>query len=237
MEELNTVLWLENFAGLLVSQFWVVLHQSFCVDIFVWYEYFSDSVHTQETEENVMFVRFYTNSRYPNNGLSAKVKIGKKDSLAEILFGIDLDLQCSMYFHVKVNKWTIVNCLGVCGGTRYLGKTGSVDIQSPDYPGHYRSNVDCLWSIRGPVGHYLTFTLVHLDLPNMFDCSSTDYLQVQEDNVTTPVLATWCGDMTRGPARVDSFGNNVRLLFHSDGNQQDKTGFVVRVNASIEGRV
>ena len=51
-----------------------------------------------------MFVRFYTNSRYPNNALSAKVKIGKKDSLAEILFGIDLDLQCSMYFHVKVNK-------------------------------------------------------------------------------------------------------------------------------------
>ena len=75
------------------------------------------------------------------------------------------------------------------------------------------------------MGHYLTFTLVHLDLPNMFDCSSTDYLQVQEDNVTTPVLATWCGDMTRGPARVDSFGSNVRLLFHSDGNRRGMGGF------------
>ena len=49
-----------------------------------------------------MFVRFFTNSRYPNNGLKARVKIG------------------------------------VCGGTRYLGKTGSVEIMSPAYPGHYR---------------------------------------------------------------------------------------------------
>ena len=64
---------------------------------------FSDAIHTQESSDNVMFVRFYTNSRYPNNGLKAKVKIG------------------------------------VCGGTRYLGsKLDSVEIKSPDYPGHYR---------------------------------------------------------------------------------------------------
>ena len=54
------------------------------------------------------------------------------------------------------NKNTYVS--GVCGGTRYLGKTGSVTLRSPDYPGHYRDNVDCVWSIRGPPGHYLTFT-------------------------------------------------------------------------------
>ena len=53
--------------------------------------------------------------------------------------------------------------------------------------------------------------------------------------MTTPVLGTFCGQ-TR-PATLDSFGSNVRLLFHSDGNQQDKTGFVIRVTASIEGKV
>ena len=84
------------------------------------------------------------------------------------------------------------------------------------------------------MGHYLTFTLVHLDLPNMFDCSSTDYLQVQEDNVTTPVLATWCGDMTRGPARVDSFGNNVRLLFHSDGNDDHSAMNSIKENVQVK---
>ena len=42
--------------------------------------------------------------------------------------------------------------IGVCGGTRYLGKQGSVTIKSPDYPGHYRKNVDCEWTVRGPPG-------------------------------------------------------------------------------------
>ena len=58
-------------------------------------------------------------------------------------------------------------------------------------------------------------------------------LLFQEDNVTTPVLGTFCGNTI--PANLDTFGSNVRLLFHSDGNQQDKNGFLIRVNASIEG--
>ena len=59
-------------------------------------------------------------------------------------------------------------------------------------------------------------------------------MQVQEDNVTTPVLGTFCGQNSL--PTLDSFGSNVRLVFHSDGNQQDLTGFVVRVTASIEGK-
>lgn len=155
-----------------------------------------ETPHTQETQDNVMYVRFFTGSRYPNNGFKATVKIG------------------------------------VCGGTRYLTKRGSVDIKSPDYPSHYPTNTDCLWTIQGPAGHYLSFSFVSLDLPNMRDCSGGDYVQVQEDNVTTPILATLCGQTV--PPTLDTFGNNVRLLFHSDGNQQDMTGFVVRVTASIE---
>ena len=72
-----------------------------------------------------------------------------------------------------------------------------------------------------------------MDLPNMMDCTGSDYLQIQEDNVTTPVLGTFCGSGSR--PSVDSFGSNARVVFHSDGNQQDKNGFVLRVNASIEG--
>ena len=141
----------------------------------------------------------------------------------------------------------------MCGGTRYLNKRSSVEIRSPDYPGHYRSvsrvpcpvsrvtcprccrsNVDCVWSVTGPPGHYLTFTFLAMDLPRYADCAATDYVQLQEDNVTAPVLGTYCGAAPL-PA-VDSFGNHVRVVFHSDGNQQDKTGFVIRVNASIEGK-
>ena len=85
------------------------------------------------------------------------------------------------------------------------------------------------------MGHFLTFTFVRLDLPAMVDCLDTDYIQLQEDNVTTPVLGSYCGNAPQPP--VDSFGNSVRLLFHSDGNQQDKSGFLIRVNASIEGEM
>ena len=156
-----------------------------------------ETPHTQETTDNVMYVRFFTDSRYPNNGFKATVKIG------------------------------------VCGGSRYLTKSGSVDLKSPDYPGHYPSGLDCLWTIRGPAGHYLSLSFVSLDLPNLQDCSGGDYVQVQEDNVTTPVLGTFCGGTN--PPRLDTFGNNARILFHSDGNQQDKTGFVLRISASMEG--
>ena len=53
--------------------------------------------------------------------------------------------------------------------------------------------------------------------------------------MTTPVLGTFCGQTS--PPVLDSFGSNVRLVFHSDGIQQDLTGFVVRVTASIEGKL
>ena len=85
------------------------------------------------------------------------------------------------------------------------------------------------------MGHFLTFTFLRLDLPAMVDCLDTDYIQLQEDNVTTPLLGSYCGNAPQPP--VDSFGNSVRLLFHSDGNQQDKSGFLIRVNASIEGEI
>ena len=83
MEELNTVLSLESFAGLFLN-----LKKVFVLIFSCYHEYFSDTVHTQESQENVMYVRFYTNSRYPNNGLSAKVKIGKIHKLQEQILAV-----------------------------------------------------------------------------------------------------------------------------------------------------
>ena len=105
----------------------------------------------------MMYVKFFTDSRYPNNGFKAQVKIG------------------------------------VCGGTRFLGKTGSVELKSPDYPGHYRTNVDCVWSIQGPPGHYLSFTFVSLDLPHLQVESRVVRLQCNAITfVRTALEATIC---------------------------------------------
>ena len=45
-------------------------------------------------------------------------------------------------------------------------------------------------------------------------------------------LATLCG--TRVLPSVDTYENEATLVFKSDQVSNDKTGFVVRVNASVE---
>ena len=138
---------------------------------------YRETPHTQESSDNIMYVRYHTNSRYPNNGFKARAKIGNTPH--------------HLYQHSKQFYQ------GVCGGTRYLGKSGTAVIRSPDYPGHYRKNVDCEWVVRGPPGplhaicsfililsvfnpgHYLTFTFVELDLPRMVNCTGTDFVQIK----------------------------------------------------------
>ena len=47
------------------------------------------------------------------------------------------------------------------------------------------------------------------------------------------VLGTFCGT---NPTRVDTYANEATLIFRSDNNAQPNTGFIVRVNASVEGK-
>ena len=47
-------------------------------------------------------------------------------------------------------------------------------------------------------------------------------------------LATICGNII--PPSIDSYENEVTLLFHSDQTNNRKTGFIIRVNASVEGK-
>lgn len=34
---------------------------------------------------------------------------------------------------------------------------------------------------------------------------------------------------------MDSFSNEVTVIFRTDARQDDKTGFILRINASVEG--
>jgi hypothetical protein len=47
------------------------------------------------------------------------------------------------------------------------------------------------------------------------------------------VLGTFCGT---NPTRVDTYANEATLIFRSDNNAQPNTGFIVRVNASVDGK-
>jgi hypothetical protein len=47
------------------------------------------------------------------------------------------------------------------------------------------------------------------------------------------VLGTYCGG---GPKpSLDTFGNIAKVIFHSDEIDQEKSGFLIKINASIEG--
>jgi hypothetical protein len=49
------------------------------------------------------------------------------------------------------------------------------------------------------------------------------------------ILGTLCGG---NPTRIDTFGNVASLIFKSDNIQQPTfNGFIVRVNASVEGEL
>ena len=65
-----------------------------------------------------------------------------------------------------------------------MSTKGSLSLTSPDHPGHYGNNLECSWRIVGPVGHYLTFNFVEMDLPDTFNCSFADYIQIEETNAT-----------------------------------------------------
>ena len=58
---------------------------------------------------------------------------------------------------------------------------------------------------------------------------------LKEENATTPVLGTYCG---RSPKpSLDTFGNTAKVIFHADDVDQEKSGFLIKVNASIEGEI
>lgn len=60
---------------------------------------------------------------------------------------------------------------------------------SPNYPSSYEPNTRCVWTIRGPVGHYMNFQFTNLDLPNPStiggNCSTVDYVEIRERNATS----------------------------------------------------
>ena len=81
--------------------------------------------------------------------------------------------------------------LGTCGGVYYVYRGDVLQIESPGHPGNYEQDLDCEWLLIGPRGHYLKFEFVEFDLPRAFNCSTTDYLQI--DEVASPLALNVTG--------------------------------------------
>ncbi|WAR06690.1 CUBN-like protein, partial [Mya arenaria] len=104
--------------------------------------------------------------------------------------------------------------IATCGG-RLSGQSGL--ITSPNYPSNYDNNLECLWTVQGPVGHFLTFTFSAMNLPRSANCR--------------PVLLQACGNQI--PQPVMTSDNLAYVKFVSDGIRQ-LTGFSVNFEASVD---
>ncbi|XP_071787824.1 cubilin-like isoform X2 [Asterias amurensis] len=122
--------------------------------------------------------------------------------------------------------------IATCGGT--ISGTSGV-ITSPSYPSNYDSNLDCMWTVRAPDGHYITFSFdTNFNVVNSAaaDCSSGDVLRVNDGrNSSAFELARACGSVA--PPDFDTSSNYALVHFTTDASQVG-TGFSLSFQSSQE---
>ena len=116
-----------------------------------------------------------------------------------------------------------VNLEGVkCGG---ILSASSGNISSPNFPGLYPYNIDCMWLIVVAEGSSVLLTFHHFELEFHGHCAY-DYIRiyngVSEDEGN--LLGTFCGDIS--PPQFTSSWNVMSIIFHSDRHVAHR-GFAV----------
>ncbi|XP_078540501.1 astacin-like metalloendopeptidase isoform X2 [Lissotriton helveticus] len=98
-----------------------------------------------------------------------------------------------------------------CGGS-FTRDNGVVT--TPGFPEAYPNSMDCVWSIRAPVGHQIQLEFSSFNVERFPECDN-DYLAVKDGGTTnSPLLGKYCGKSPLQP--IASTGNMLLLQFHSD---------------------
>ncbi|CAL8369774.1 unnamed protein product [Boreogadus saida] len=109
-----------------------------------------------------------------------------------------------------------------CGG---ILSASSGNISSPNFPGLYPYNIDCMWLIVVAEGSSVLLTFHHFELEFHGHCAY-DYIRiyngVSEDEGN--LLGTFCGDIS--PPQFTSSWNVMSIIFHSDRHVAHR-GFAV----------
>ncbi|KAL3836256.1 hypothetical protein ACJMK2_021695 [Sinanodonta woodiana] len=121
-----------------------------------------------------------------------------------------------------------ISKIATCGG-HYVGQRGV--ITSPNYPSNYDNNADCIWTVSGPTGHYLTFTFTTFNLEAAVNCTSADYLEIRDYNATGDILLQACGSRIPVPVVTSDSFAYLRL---KTNNGVVQLGFSLNFEASVE---
>ncbi|KAM3850464.1 CUB domain-containing protein 2-like [Diretmus argenteus] len=119
-----------------------------------------------------------------------------------------------------------------CGG---ILSAPSGNISSPNFPGLYPYNIECVWLIVVAEGSSVLLTFHHFELEYHVDCAY-DYIKIyngiSEDEGNH--LGTFCGDIS--PPQFTSSWNVMSIIFHSDRHVAHK-GFTVGYRKDMCGGV
>ncbi|XP_076455694.1 uncharacterized protein LOC143290240 isoform X2 [Babylonia areolata] len=105
-------------------------------------------------------------------------------------------------------------------------------VQSPNFPGNYSNNQDCVYIITAPAGYQVTLTFTDFDLEPQGKCSY-DFVEIRDGrNETSPLLAFHCISSLPGPDRT--FGNQMWIRFKSDSSSTGKGFRATFVSANLQ---
>ncbi|XP_075408563.1 cubilin [Tenrec ecaudatus] len=99
-----------------------------------------------------------------------------------------------------------------CGGTLY-GDSGS--FTSPGYPGTYRNNTHCEWTITAPAGRPVTVSFDYISIDDPGDCVQNYLILYDGPDAESPSIGPYCGADTE----IVSFAfssHRVFVRFHAE---------------------
>ncbi|XP_064190205.1 cubilin [Anguilla rostrata] len=100
-----------------------------------------------------------------------------------------------------------------CGGDLHM-ESGAFN--SPNFPGAYPPNVECVWTMTSSPGNRLQLSFITFQLQPSSGCSS-DFLEVREGNSTGHLVGRFCGSSL--PTNYTSLvGHVLWARFVSDGS-------------------
>ncbi|KAJ8389047.1 hypothetical protein AAFF_G00124440 [Aldrovandia affinis] len=100
-----------------------------------------------------------------------------------------------------------------CGGDLHM-ESGAFN--SPNFPGAYPPNVECVWTMTSSPGNRLQLSFIMFQLQHSSGCNN-DFLEIREGNSTGPVVGRFCGSSL--PSNYTSLvGHVLWAKFVSDGS-------------------
>ncbi|XP_061094184.1 cubilin [Conger conger] len=90
-----------------------------------------------------------------------------------------------------------------CGGALHM-ESGAFN--SPNFPGAYPPNLECVWTMTSSPGNRLQLSFISFQLQHSSGCSR-DYLEIREGNSTGPQVGRLCGSSL--PANYTSLVGHV----------------------------